>query len=42
MLCPTYTAKVVSDASHGFDTCKLEVTKPTLNDLLAPQNNFQT
>ena len=40
-LFPFYAAEVVSDACHGFDTCKLEGTKATLNGLGTPTNHFE-
>ena len=41
MFCRTYMGEVVSDASHGFDTCILEVTLPALNNLGTPTNHSE-
>ena len=43
MFCQTYmhTADVFSDTRHGFETSKLETTKPALNNLGIHKNNFE-
>ena len=41
VFCPFYAAELVSEACHGFDMCKLEATKPALNNLGAIPNDFK-
>ena len=42
IFCCAYAAKVgSSDTSHCFNTRQLETTKPALNHLSTPKNNFE-